>query len=197
MAMDSDWRQRLQMLIDERGIAVTRLSVQAGMDRSTLGKILAGSDPTIDNFLSICKQLGISPSQLLEDGESFAPSITLVGYVSGGEGWTPIEGSTTESVEFDIARSDVIAVEVRGDSMSPVYRNGDKLICQRHFGPFLDNLIGRDCVIQTKDGQHFVKILKRGSRPNRMTLKSYNPLVDDIEDVSIAWAAPVLWVKRG
>lgn len=158
---------------------------------------MAGSDPTIDNFLAICKGLGVSPSQLLEEGESFAPSIAVVGYVSGGEGWTPVDANTAETVELDIARVDTIAVEVRGDSMSPVYRSGDKLICQRHYGPHLDNFIGRDCVIQTRDGDHFIKILKRGTKPNRMTLKSYNPLVDDIEDVAIAWAAPVLWVKRG
>jgi len=167
------------------------------MDRSNLQKIMDGKNPTLENFINICKALGVRPSQVLEDGDSFTPSVPIVGFVSAGEGWTPIEGITNETVDIEIAKPDTIALEVRGSSMSPVYRDGDTLICQRIYGPYLDNLIGRDCVVQTADGRHFVKILKRGTKPRRITLKSYDPLVDDIEDVAIAWAAPVIWVKRG
>lgn len=195
--MDKDWRQRLQLIIDERGIAVTRVSEDAGLDRSTLQKVLSGGNISVNKFIGVCRALGVRPGEILEGEDSFVPSVPIVGFVSAGEGWTPIEGGATEAVDIEIAKPDTIAVEVRGDSMSPVYRNGDTLICQRLFGPFVDNLIGRDCVIQTADGRNYVKILKRGSKPNRVTLKSYDPLVDDIEDVAISWAAPVLWVKRG
>jgi len=58
-------------------------------------------------------------------------------------------------------------------------------------------MIDLDCVIRTADGQHYVKILKRGSRPGRFHLKSYNPAEDDIEDVALSWVAPVAWIKRG
>jgi len=195
--MDKDWRKQLQRFIDEAGIAVTRLSEDAGLNRSTLSKILSGGDTTIENFLAICRRLNVRPSEVLEGEHPSAPSVPIVGIVSAGEGWTPIGDKIHEAVDFEIGRSDTIAVEVRGDSMSPVYRNGDTLICRRHFGPFVDNLVGRDCVVQTADGRHFVKILKKGSKTNRVTLKSYDPMVDDIEDVSLAWAAPIAWVKRG
>ena len=33
--------------------------------------------------------------------------------------------------------------------------------------------------------------------PNRFSLRSYNSAVDDIEDVVLAWVAPVSWIKRG
>lgn len=195
--MDKDWRQRLQLIIKERGVAVTRLSEDAGLDRSTLQKVLNGGNISVVKFLNVCRALGVRPGEILEGEERFSPSVPIVGFVSAGEGWTPIEGIHTEVVDTEIATPDTIAVEVRGDSMSPVYRNGDTLICHRVFGPYVDNLIGRDCVVQTADGRHYVKILKRSSKPNRVTLKSYDPLVDDIEDVAISWAAPVLWVKRG
>lgn len=195
--MDKDWRQRLQLIIDERGIAVTRVSEDAGLDRSTLQKVLNGGNISVVKFLGVCRALGIRPGEVLEGDERFSPSVPIVGYVSAGEGWTPIEGVVNEAVDVEIAKPDTIAVEVRGDSMSPVYRNGDTLICQRMFGPYVDNLIGKDCVVQTADGRNYVKILKRGSKANRVTLKSYDRLVDDIEDVAISWAAPVLWVKRG
>ena len=89
----------------------------------------------------------------------------------------------------------MITIEIRGDSMSPVYRSGDKLICRRHLRAF-DNLIGLDCAVLTEDGQGYVKILRRGTRPNRYNLKSYNVAQEDIENVKLAWAAPVVWIKR-
>lgn len=172
------------------------LSLKAGLHASTVQSILTkGASPSIDNFLSICEAMGVSPSALLE-GEHSSVSIPLVGLVSAGEGWNPVDGETSDAIEFEVGAHDTIALEVRGDSMSPVYRNGDHLICYRQFGPNADNCIGLDCVLRTADNRNFVKILKRGSRPSRFTLKSYNPLVDDIEDVALQWAAPIAWIKR-
>jgi len=175
------------------------LSLRAGLHPTTLQSIITkGSSPSIDNFISICNALGISPSELLNDEAAPRLSIPIVGFVSAGEGWTPIDNATgpEDKIEFDLGAHDTIGIEVRGDSMSPVYRNGDFLICYRQFGPNADNCIGLDCVVRTADGRSFVKILKRGGRPGRFTLKSYNPMVDDIEDVALSWAAPVAWIRR-
>ena len=176
------------------------LSLKANLSPSTVHSIVSkGASPSIDNFLAICAALGVSPAQLLEGEFRQTKSIPIVGFVSAGEGWTPIDHATgpEDKIEFDLGAHDTIGIEVRGDSMSPVYRNGDFLICYRQFGPNADNCIGLDCVVRTADNRHFVKILKRGTRPGRFILKSYNPLVDDIEDVALSWSAPVAWVRRG
>lgn len=80
--------------------------------------------------------------------------------------------------------------------MSPVYRSGDMLICSRQTTKHLDNLINLDCVVMTADGDGYIKILKRGTRRGCVTLKSYNPHFDDIENVQLLWVAPILWVRR-
>ena len=198
--MAHDWRFRLKQLIDETpGLSMKAVSLKAGLSASSVHNMLKrGNAPTIENFLAICAALNVSPSVLLDSEDRATVSIPVVGFVSAGEGWAPIEGATgDQAVAFDLGAHDTIGVEVRGDSMAPVYRNGDVLICSRQFGPNADNCIGLDCVIRTADGRHFVKILKRGSRPGRFNLKSYNPVVDDIEDVALAWAAPVAWIRRG
>ena len=169
--------------------------MKAGLSESAVRDVLnRGSSPSIDAFLAICGAAGVSPSHVLEGGE-FQLSVPIVGIVSAGEGWTEADPSSSP-VEFALAADDTIAIEVKGDSMAPVYRNGDLLFCNRRFGPHADNLIGLDCVIKTADGRNFLKILKRGSRPGRFALKSYNVVVEDIEDVALAWAAPVAWIKR-
>jgi phage repressor protein C with HTH and peptisase S24 domain len=199
--MSNDWRFRLKQLIAETpGLSMKAVSLKAGLPASAVHDILQrGHAPSIDKFISICTALGVSPSQLLEGEVQRSISIPLVGFVSAGEGWTPIDDATSadDAISFDLGAHDTVGIEVRGDSMAPVYRNGDFLVCYRQFGPNADNCIGLDCVVRTADSRHFVKILKRGSRPGRFNLKSYNPVVDDVEDVALAWVAPVAWIKRG
>jgi transcriptional regulator with XRE-family HTH domain len=199
--MPDDWRKRLQEIIDGTpGLSMKAVSVRAGLNPSAVHDIIKrGNAPSIESFLAICRALGVSPSQLLEGESRASVTIPIVGFVSAGEGWTSLDGATgpEDAIEFELGAHDTIGLEVRGNSMAPVYRNGDFLICFRQFGPNADNCIGRDCVVRTADGRNFVKILKRGSRPGRFNLKSYNPVADDIEDVALAWAAPVAWIKRG
>ncbi len=197
--MAIDWRTRLKTIIDETpGLTMKSLSLRAGLGATALHDILRrGTSPSVDTLVAVAKVLGIKPSQLIDGDENIKLTIPVVGIVSAGEGWTPVDDGVDGNVEFELGAHDTIAVEVRGDSMAPVYRNGDMLICHRRFGPNADNLIGLDCVIRTAKGDNFVKILKRGSRPNRFNLKSYNPVVDDIEEVALAWVAPVAWIKRG
>lgn len=193
------WRERLKAIIDETpGLTMKGLSLKAGLHASTVQSILTrGTAPSVENFLAICQALGVTPAQLLDADEPSKLTIPVVGIVSAGEGWSPMDDDAGQVVDFELGAHDSIAVEVRGDSMAPVYRNGDVLICHRRYGPHADNLIGLDCIVRTASGENYVKILKRGSRPGRFNLKSYNPVVDDVEDVALAWAAPVAWIKRG
>lgn len=201
LPMAMDWRERLKKLIEGTpGLTMKSISLKANLSPSTLHSIISkGASPSVDNFLAICDAIGVSPTELLMGDRQSSVSIPIVGFVSAGEGWTPIDGATghDDRVEFDLGAHDTIGIEVRGDSMAPVYRHGDFLVCYRQFGSNADNCIGLDCVVQTADRRHFVKILKRGSRPGRFNLKSYNPVVDDVEDVALAWVAPVAWIKRG
>ena len=199
----STWRQRLKDLIKERDdLSMKSLSLKANLNESYLRDVLnRGSSPTIDAFCEIAAAAGVSPGWLLQGDERLRIHIPLVGYASGGEGWVPFDEGTTlrtsDTVEFELGDHDVIAIEVRGNSMAPVYRDRETLFCQRRSAQHAHNLIGRDCAIRTANGKHFIKILKKGSRPGVFNLKSFNPVFDDIEDVTLAWAAPVAWVRRG
>ena len=196
--MIDTWRQRLQKIIDETpGLTMKGIALKAGLSASTLHNILKrGATPSVDHFLEICRVVGVGPAELLTGISEPRLQIPIVGIVDADERWSPVDPGG-RGVGFDVGSHDTIGIEVRGDAMAPVYRDGDFLVCYRQFGPHADNCIGLDCVVRTAAGDHFVKILKRGTRPNRFNLKSYNPVADDIEDVAIAWAAPVAWIKRG
>jgi len=85
------------------------------------------------------------------------------------------------------------AVRVRGDSMYPVYWDGDVLFFARRDGGPLDGCLNRECVVRLKDGETMVKVLRR-SDAGAFRLESYN--APPIEDAAVEWAAPVAWVDK-
>lgn len=203
--MDQGWKKRLQDLIAQTpSLSMKSVSLKAGKNAGFLSDLYSPQDPTkppkdvtVDVFVKLAKAAGVSPVWLLQGDESFHLSIPTIGVVDKGEEWTPTPDAQEAPVDFGLVAHDTVSLEVRGNSMAPAYRDGDFLVCSRFYGPSLDNLIGQDCVVRTLKGQCLLKILRRGSRPGRFNLRSYIPSVDDIEDVQLAWAAPVVWIKRG
>lgn len=86
----------------------------------------------------------------------------------------------------------VVAVEVDGDSMAPMYQPGHILFYQRatHEGVLTED-IGKPCVIEDADGRAWVKVLKRGSQAGLWNLVSLNPLSESVWDKAIKWDSRV------
>lgn len=79
------------------------------------------------------------------------------------------------------------AVEIEGDSLGRIFDGWYAIYDEVRDPPTVD-LLGRLCVLETSDGQVYVKRLKKG-RGKRFTLESnYEAPMYDIE---VAWAAPV------
>lgn len=123
---------------------------------------------------------------------------TVVGYVGAGERVFPFDDhaqgaglDTTEQPPGE--KGTVIAVIVRGDSMEPIYRDGDLLFYAAEKRSPAD-LVGLDCIVKVHEGPTFVKTIRRHQKRGHFTLKSYN--AEDIGPVQIETAYPVRWVKR-
>ena len=88
-----------------------------------------------------------------------------------------------------------LVMRIRGDSMSPRYMPGEKLI----FGPAISpaELVNTEVMAQVHKGPRVVKILRKGSKGGLWTLYSHNPAHQPIEDVKIDWAREVegMWKK--
>lgn len=127
--------------------------------------------------------------------------VPVIGEVSAGEHFTPMSDSaragSNDVVTFGTQLGEeMIAVRVRGDSMSPVYQAGDVVIGRKLYGADMVTAINRDCVVLTTTEEGFLKVLKKGPKKNLFTLQPYNKDYDDVENVTLLWAAPVSWVKR-
>jgi hypothetical protein len=171
-------------------------SLRAGLNETAVRDAIESGNPTYRTLVALARERGMNPAELAFGTVMPKTEIKVVGIVSAGDGWTNPDDPDDSVIEFAINGGNMIAIEIRGDSMFPVYRNGDFLVCERRHGYDLRNYLGLDCAIKTKSGEGYVKKLLKGSRAGRFDLQSYNVSYDYIRDVEVDWAAPIQWVKR-
>lgn len=191
-----DWRKTIVHLMRERGLNMKQLSRLAGRGETFVRDVLDYEKyPRLSNVIALADALGVSVGQLIVGDQPDFQSIPIIGRVAAGEGWNAVNDRLGE-IELRVEGGEPVALEVSGDSMKPVYRNGDLLIGAKRAGTTADNLIGLDCIVLTEDGDKYVKFLARGSVRGKFHLRSYNPAQKDVENVKLAWAAPIIWVRR-
>ncbi|MEL6339795.1 MAG: helix-turn-helix domain-containing protein [Myxococcota bacterium] len=187
---------RLRELRHAAGLTLQQLADRVGTTAPTVSRLEKGDrELTVKWMRRFGDALGLRPSEILE----VSPKLTaqVVGRVGAGDAihWLSVQGDTgAESLNFSERFADLIGVRVRGDSMYPVYRDGDLLFCRPRSGVEISECLGRDCVVQTVTGESFVKTLRQSLLPGRFRLTSYR--IPDIEDVALEWASPVVWVMR-
>jgi phage repressor protein C with HTH and peptisase S24 domain len=115
-----------------------------------------------------------------------------MGYVGAAQAVYQFDDPNAGEVEAPPGASpETVAVEVRGESMWPLFEDGTLLYYSKHLPP--ESMIGRRCIVRLEDDRVLVKSLRRGSAPGFYTLVSLN--APDIEDVALVWAAPIDWIK--
>lgn len=116
---------------------------------------------------------GVAPADII--GESY--SVPVMGYVGAGAEvepdfeQVPPDGLDQVEIPFRLP-GEMIALEVRGDSMLPRYHDGDVLIVFRDQRRGLESFIGEEAVVRTADGRRYVKTIRRAG--NGYELHSFN-----------------------
>ncbi len=125
------------------------------------------------------------------------PTIAIAGKVGAGaqvpvfDAYAKGDGPQVECPP-GLSPHGVVAVEVVGDSMEPVYSAGDLLFYTRetHDG-VPDEVVGHRCVVEDADGMGWVKQVKAGDEPGLFHLISLNPGANTMWNVRLKWAARV------
>ena len=103
-----------------------------------------------------------------------------------GEGW--------EEVAFPgMAEEGCYALEISGDSMAPVYRDGDRIVV----APVTEPRRGDRVVIKTVQGEVMAKEVSRQTA-HTIELTSLNPAYANrvIERRDIAWIGRIIWASQ-
>jgi phage repressor protein C with HTH and peptisase S24 domain len=203
----------IDALAERHSLSVSGLAKRAGLDPTTfnkskryavdgrarwpstesLAKIMEATGASLDEFMMLV--LGRAKSA----GGTAMRSIPLLGFAQAGaggffdDGGFPV-GQGWDVVEFPVGSGDAVyALEVSGDSMLPLYRDGDTIIV----APGAAVRRGDRVVVRTKDGEVMAKILARQT-PRTIELQSMNPEHPNrtFDAIHVDWIARILWASQ-
>jgi|688.fasta_scaffold473139_1 phage repressor protein C with HTH and peptisase S24 domain len=190
MTEDTDNRlgTRIRQAREQRRWSQSDLANVARTNQATVDRLERGETKNSKYLAAILKALNLNAGE--------RPRVPLVGYIGAGEQVIPIDdhalGDGIDFVEVPPGLENAIALQIRGDSMSPKYDDGDVVIVDKVYVD-VQSLVGRICYVKLTDGRCFLKRLRLGGRPGRFTLQSLNAA--DILEVSIEQAFPIAWTK--
>ena len=201
----------IDRLAERSGRTASGLARLAGLDPTTFNKskrIAVDGRPRWPSTESIAKILEATGTDIASFLGLIAPAgrrhsvnrpVPLLGFAQAGAGGFFDDagfpaGSGWEEVDFPAnARDNIFALQVTGDSMMPLYRDGDRLIVARDAACRKGDRV----VVRTTDGEVMAKILlKKTTR--LVELASLNPAhpgrsfgVRDID-----WIARIIWASQ-
>ena len=163
----------------------------------SIAKVLDATGASLEQFLSF-----IRPSTMAAQGISPpGSSIPLIGFAQAGAGGFFDDGGFPagqgwDMVEFPAAgghRAGAYALEVQGESMLPLYRDGDILIVE----PGAQIRKNDRVVVKTREGEVMAKVLLRQSARS-IELLSLNPEHPNrsFDLVDVEWIARIIWASQ-
>ncbi|CAN7721505.1 S24 family peptidase [Mesorhizobium sp. LjRoot246] len=166
----------------------------------SLAKIIEATGASLDEFTGLIEgRSGIGNGASTDASVARRRSVPLLGFAQAGaggffddagfpvgQGWDLVElpAQSTESS---------YALQVQGDSMLPLYRNGDVLIVE----PGAITRKGDRVVVKTTGGEVMAKVLERQTVKS-IALASLNPDHPDrdIPMRDVEWVARIVWASQ-
>ena len=213
MKHEDIWRA-LDTLAAENGLSASGLAKRSGLDPTTfniskrrmpdgrarwpstesLAKVLDATGVGLDAFTAL-----VVGARALSSGRGTARRIPLIGLAQAGsegffdDGGYPVGGGWDEVSLPEIGDPHAYALEISGDSMEPVFRDGDMVVVS----PAAPIRRGDRVVVRTQKGEVMAKQLTRRSA-RRIELKSLNPLHADysFELAEVLWVHRIIWASQ-
>lgn len=181
----------------------------------SLSKILAVTNTSIDNFTTLITGSAMQPVDkqqfsnslnVLNDMEQNMPAayampqtVPLLGMAEAGSGGYFDDGGYPQGhgwEEVSFPRPDgekIYALEISGDSMLPLYRDGDTII----ISPDASVRRGDRVVVKTLAGEVMAKVLSRKTTKT-IELDSVNPAHENrqLNLVDVEWIARIIWASQ-
>ncbi|MGE5476560.1 MAG: S24 family peptidase [Bacteroidales bacterium] len=210
MLKHADIWAAIDALARDHGLTASALARRAGLDPTTFNKskrITREGKPRWPSTESVAKVLeatGASLADLLghiegDTRQRGAAHLPLIGFAQAGDrgyfddAGYPVGGSWDEIPFPEVGDPHAYALEVSGDSMEPLYRDGDTVIVS----PAASVRRGDRVVVRTVEGEVMVKQLVRQTA-KRIELASINPAHQgrSLATEDVAWVARILWASQ-
>jgi phage repressor protein C with HTH and peptisase S24 domain len=207
LSHDQVWAA-VDALAERHGMTASGLARKAGLDATTFNRSKrSGGDgrlrwPSTESIAKILEATGAGLEEfvaLMGGRSESAQRIPLIGMAQAGSGGFfddagfPVGGGWEEIAFPNVLDENAYALEISGDSMQPLYRDGDVIIVS----PASSVRRGDRVVVKTKEGEVLAKELKRKTA-RTLELKSLNAEHPDrtFDLDQIAWMARVMWAAQ-
>lgn len=201
------WRA-VDNLARREGLSPSGLARRAGLDPTSFNpsKRMGPGDPprprwpSTESLNRVLEATGASLAQFAALAEDDAPqTLPLLGLAQAGEdgffddAGLPI-GEGWDQTELPRAGGARFSLRISGDSMAPLYREGDRVIVDRDASQLRK---GDRVVVRTMTGETLAKEVA-AQNARSLTLRSINPAYEDrvLAKADIAWMARILWVSQ-
>jgi phage repressor protein C with HTH and peptisase S24 domain len=198
----------IDRLAETNGLSASGLAKRAGLDATTfnkskrvmldgrerwpstesVAKALNATGTSFGEFVSLVggSRMSTRPLPILGFAQAGAGGYFDAGGFPAGNGW--------DEVSFpDMPEEAIYALEIQGDSMLPVYRDGDRIVVS----PTAPIRRGDRVVVQTAEGEIMAKELKRQTNKTIELTSLNQDHADRSFTVSeIAWMARIMWVSQ-
>jgi phage repressor protein C with HTH and peptisase S24 domain len=203
----------IDALAARKSLSVSGLARRAGLDPTTfnkskrigadgrlrwpntesISKVLEATGATIEEFMAIVRDPATG------DAPYRTRPVPLIGFAQAGaggffdDGGFPVGAGWDEVAFPDVADEHAYALEVTGDSMLPLYRDGDVVIVS----PGSSVRRGDRVIVRTRSGEVMAKVLARRTA-RIIELHSINPEHDHrtlaLEEID--WIARIIWASQ-
>jgi len=198
----------LDRLADRSGLSASGLARKSGLYPTTFNKskrITADGRERWPSTESVAKALAATGNsidsfvQLIGENARTVQTVPLLGLAQAGTGsHFDDDGFPAGKGWYELALPSVqdehaYALEISGDHMSPVYRDGDVIVVS----PATAIRRGDRVAVKTIDGEVMVGELKRRTA-KALELQSLNPSHADrtLAAADVAWIARIVWVSQ-
>ncbi len=213
MKHEDIWRA-LDTLAAENGMSASGLARRAGLDPTTfnpskrkmpdgrfrwpgtesLAKVLEATGASLEMFSHL-----VAGERAIASGQAGPRRIPLIGMAQAGgdgffdDGGYPVGGSWDEVSIPEVGDPHAYALEISGDSMEPVFRDGDMVVVS----PSAPIRRGDRVIVRTARGEAMAKQLVRQSA-RRVELRSLNPEHPDytFDLREVAWMHRIVWASQ-
>jgi phage repressor protein C with HTH and peptisase S24 domain len=198
----------LDRLAERAGLSASGLAKKSGLDPTTFNKskrVTADGRERWPSTESVAKALAATNSsidsfvQLIGDAARSVQTVPLLGFAQAGtgnhfdDGGFPAGKGWDEMALPSVDDEHAFALEISGDRMRPVYRDGDVIVVS----PATPIRRGDRVVARTVDGEVMVGELKRRTAKT-LELQSPDPGQADrtLATADVAWIARIVWASQ-
>ena len=210
MLKHADIWAAIDALARDHGLTASALARKAGLDPTTFNKSKRITRegkarwPSTESVAKVLEATGATMTAFVGYIEGAAAggaaaTVPLIGFAQAGDrgffddAGYPVGGGWDEIPFPEIGDTHAYALEVSGDSMEPLYRDGDVVIVS----PEASVRRGDRVVVRTTEGEVMVKQLVRQTA-KRIELASINPAHAgrSLAAEEVAWMARILWSSQ-